>query len=78
MRINSLMKCVLENETVTNYYKFSINKFKSSCYTYIALHLALTKKHKREAINYLLKGLKEDGLIIFSKRFYAILKHLIN
>ncbi len=77
LRINSLLKYVLQNKTVVNYYKTEINKFKASCYTYMSLHLALTKKNRRDAIKYLLKGLANNGFVIFTKRFYAILKHLI-
>jgi trehalose-6-phosphatase len=45
-------------------------------YTYIALHLALSSKKKR-AIHYLLKGISFYPGVIFSRRFLAIVKHLL-
>ncbi len=75
-RMDTFMKYVLNNSNVVNYYKSDLDKFKSSCYTYVSLHLALTKKYRKEALAYLLKGWKENNSIVFSKRFYAILKQL--
>ncbi|MEO6883797.1 MAG: glycosyltransferase [Bacteroidia bacterium] len=76
-RIDLFMKMVLQNSEIVSYYKNDLHKFKSSCYTYVALHLALVKKNKITAIYYLLKGIKVNQKIIFSRRFFAILKHLV-
>lgn len=76
-RVNSLMKYVLENSEIVSFYKKDINKFKASCFTYIALHTALTKKNRSTTIKYLLKGIKENPSSLFSRRFLAILKHFI-
>ncbi len=77
LRIETLLKYVLSNSQIISYYKHEISKFKSSCYTYIALHLALTKNNRIDAIKFLIKGLRENNSAVFTRRFYAIIKHLI-
>jgi archaellum biogenesis ATPase FlaH len=54
-----------------------IGRFRSSCESYIALHLALTGNHKKAALHHLKNAFSCDAGIVFSRRFYAILKHLI-
>jgi hypothetical protein len=54
-----------------------LGRFRSSCESYIALHLALTGNHKKAALHHLKKAFSCDAGIVFSRRFYAILKHLI-
>ncbi|NVO02189.1 MAG: glycosyltransferase [Bacteroidetes bacterium] len=76
-RFDILISLVLKNTIVINYYKNNINAFKSSCYTYISLHLALTKKYRKEAIKYLFMGISQKPETIFSRRFLAIIKHII-
>jgi len=76
-RFNLFLVLVLNNQEILNYYKGKLHLFKSSCYTYISLHLALTKKNKIIAIKYLLKGLLQNPLFLFERRFLAIIKHLL-
>jgi len=76
-RFDALFELVLQNPVITRYYKGNINVFESYCYTYIALHLALTKKYKSDTFRYLIKGIMESPSSIFSRRFLAILKHLV-
>lgn len=76
-RFDALFKTVLTNPDIVKYYKGSLNVFKSYCYTYIALHLALTKKYKSDALTYLMKGIKENPGTIFTKRFLATIKHIL-
>lgn len=75
--VEALMQTVLSNEDIVNAYKSKINLFKCGCYTYLALHLALTSNHKRDVVKYLLKGLKQNPLFIFERRFGGIIKHLL-
>lgn len=75
-RFTIFMQYVLNNKTIVDYYKKNIFKFKSSCYSYISLHLALTKKYKKDSLVYLLKAIKENKSFVFSRRFLAIVKHL--
>ena len=56
-----------------NYNDFA---FRASCYSYIALHLALTKKYRRRAAYWLLRACVESPRLLFTRRFAAILKHL--
>lgn len=76
-RVETFMNYVLSNSDITTYYANQLHHFKASCYTYSALHLALTKKHKKTTLYYLFKGLKEKPTFIFYRRFWAILKHLL-
>ncbi len=77
LRIKALLKHVLMNKNVVNYYDSEFYKLKSSCYSYIALHIALTKKDRLTTIKYLFKGIKENPKSLFSKRLFATLKHFI-
>lgn len=77
-RFNIFRKLIYNNESIRNYYKGSLNKFDSSCETYIALHLVLTGKYKFIAIKHLIKGIAYQPSAIFSRRFLAIFKHLIS
>lgn len=51
--------------------------FMASCESYMALHLAMTGKFKSEARQHLNKAFRWKPDIVFSRRFYAILKHLV-
>lgn len=75
--VEIFMQMVLSNNDIIKWYKNKLHLFKCSCYTYIALHLAITKKHNKDTMRYLLKGLKENPWFIFEHRFAAIIKHLI-
>ncbi|MEO8762039.1 MAG: hypothetical protein ABI388_11165, partial [Bacteroidia bacterium] len=50
---------------------------KSSSYSYISLHLALTGKYKKETIIYTYKAIKNNTAFLFTRRFFATIKHLI-
>jgi len=76
-RFDVLFSLVLSNPLITNYYKGSLNVFKSSCYSYIALHLALAKKYKKDSISYLIKSIAQSPVSVFTRRFLAIIKHLV-
>jgi len=71
------MDLVLNNPEIQRYYSKDINKFKTSCLTYISLHLALTKKNKSDSLKYLLKGIMYSPAFIFKRRFLAIIKHIL-
>ncbi|MFN4234273.1 MAG: glycosyltransferase family 2 protein [Bacteroidia bacterium] len=76
-RVTTFMNIVLNNKNIIDNYRPQLHLFKCSCYTYISLHLALTGKHKKDTLYYLLKGIKENPSFIFQRRFFAILKHLL-
>jgi len=50
---------------------------KAGAYSYISLHIALSKKSKKIALKYLFKAIKQSPLFIFKRRFFATIKHLI-
>lgn len=74
---DALFKYVFANKEVTTFYHGKLAAFTASCYTYIALHLALAKKYKADVIIFLFKGIYKNPKFIFSKRFFAILKHYL-
>lgn len=76
-RFDAFLKYVLNDKGITDYYKGKIVVLKSSCYTYVALHIALTGKHKFVALKYLYKGIAEYPGGIFSRRFLAVMKHIL-
>jgi len=75
-RGNAIIKYITNNAAVVNYYKKDISRFKSSCHSYIALHLSLTGKFKRETLKYLAYSVYESPVTLFRRRFYAVIKHL--
>jgi len=67
----------LENEpTVVNFYGPALRRIRTSGETYMALHLAMSKKNRKSAIAHLWRGFKLSPSIIFSRRFYATIKYL--
>ena len=50
---------------------------KAGAYSYVSLHIALSKKKKTTAIKYLLKSIQASPFFIFKRRFFVIIKHLI-
>lgn len=75
-RVRLLVRYVKSNPAVVSYYKADFRKFESSCYSYVALHLSLTGKHKRETIKFLAKSIYKLPASLFHRRFFAIIKHL--
>jgi len=76
-RVNLLMQLVENNASIRQFMGKDYSQFKSSCTSYISLHLALMKNQKRATLEYLFKTLLIEPGFIFKHRFYAILKHLL-
>lgn len=76
-RVISFKDLVVQNNAIVNYYNGKMHLFEESCLTYISLHLALTKKHRLLALNYMFKGILKNPMFIFKRRFLAIIKHCI-
>ncbi|HTA61907.1 MAG TPA: glycosyltransferase [Bacteroidia bacterium] len=68
---------ILSNHSLKKFITGYEYKLKSNSYSYIALHLALTGKYKKTSLVYLLKAIQTNYLIIFNKRFFAIIKHIL-
>lgn len=71
-----MLKLALEDKSIQKYYKNNLNKIKLNTYSYISLHLTLAKE-KREGLKFLKKAIQTDIKFLTSRRFYAIIKHLI-
>jgi glycosyltransferase involved in cell wall biosynthesis len=71
-----LIEMFSDKEIIKKYFK---NKFKitQNTYSYISLHIALSKQSKKTALKYLFKAIKLSPIFIFKRRFFAIIKHLI-
>lgn len=76
-RFESFYRYVLMNPDINSFYKKKMHVLKAGCETYIALHLALTKKYRGFALKHLLRGICYSPAIIFKRRFYAILKRIL-
>lgn len=76
-RVENLIGKVTKNPDVMAYYKKDISKFEASCYTYVALHIALTKRDRMDTVKFTLKGIMKNPSWIFTRRFLAIIKHFI-
>lgn len=75
-RVNKFLNCVLQNKEVVAYYNADINKFIASCYTYIALHIAVNHNSPGVALKYLYKGTVKYPASVFTRRFLAVIKHI--
>lgn len=71
-----MLKLCLENKAITTYYKNNLNRLKSNTYSYISLHLVLSK-NKKWSKKYLGKAIKSDFKFLFTRRFLAIIKLLL-
>lgn len=75
-KFGAFFQAIENNPDILNYYKHRISRLYSSCYSYIALHLALTKKFRRESLRWFMKSLAVRPASIFARRSGAIFKHL--
>jgi glycosyltransferase involved in cell wall biosynthesis len=75
-RVRKLMEKVKGHGLLSGYFRRGRQRFLASCYSYVSLHLALTKAHRKKAAAYLLRAVLARPAFVFSRRFLAILKHL--
>ena len=73
-----MLHYAFKNKDVIRFYGKYRNKMQSHAYTYIALHIALSKKDRSSAFKYLRFAFAINPLILFERRFYAIGKHLLS
>ncbi len=76
-RFKWFFHAVKSNASTSLFYKNSLRQLESSGETYMALHLAMTKKYRSSAFGHLWKGFTLSPSIVFTKRFYAILKRIL-
>ncbi len=77
LRFERLVEIVKSDVMVTSFLGNRLRYFEAECFSYVALHLALTRKHKSEAFSYFLKSIKKDPAYLFKRRSMAILKHIL-
>jgi glycosyltransferase involved in cell wall biosynthesis len=72
-----MLKYLFSNKLInSNLLKYK-RALKTGAYSYISLHIALSKQSKKTALKYLLKAIRQSPVFIFKRRFFAILKHLM-
>jgi hypothetical protein len=71
-----LMKYIWQDAECVKKYAYHKNQSIANTYTYIALHLALTKQYRSDVIKYLSKALMRSTHVLKSRRFYATIKHI--
>lgn len=75
--VSKFLDIVTADKHVTQFYGKDLSKIVSSCFSYIALHIALTGKNRGTAVRYLLKAAVKSPGSIFKRRTLAIFKHLL-
>lgn len=75
-RIQLLIRTCSSDVLINKIYKEKLDIFRAKCYLYLSLHLAMSK-HKKEAIYFFLRGIKEHPPAIFYSRVYGIMKSLL-
>ena len=70
-----MLKYVFDNETNNQFYSHFKNILYSNAYAYISIHLILSKS-KKIGSNYYVKAIIKRPLFFFSKKSFAIIKHL--
>jgi glycosyltransferase involved in cell wall biosynthesis len=76
-RLELLETYLRKDDVFLQKYGKQLSKLRSNNCTYIALHLALTKKHRWQTLKFLLKSLGISLQVLGTRRFYATLKHLL-
>lgn len=71
-----IMYLFADSNSNKKYVKYK-NFLQSECYTYISLHLALTKKHRLDVVKYMFKAFFVRPAVVVRRRFWASLKHLL-
>jgi len=76
-RIQHFKNHVLKNLVSINRRTSYKRLFLAGIYSYASLHIAMTKKSRSDALNFLFMAFIEMPGIIFKRRFFGILKNLI-
>lgn len=75
-RMQELLASIAGDKVFVNAYPTAVNKIKGHMLSYIALHAILTK-HKSISFKYLRLAIKANYKEAFTRRFLAIIKHLV-
>jgi glycosyltransferase involved in cell wall biosynthesis len=72
-----LINSLLEDVCFREYFHTKVPMFIADRYTFFALVFSLTKSNRFKTIGFLIKAFSVYKLVIFRRRFWASLKHLI-
>lgn len=72
-----MLDIAYSDEAVLNRFGAFKNEMKSSAYSYIALHIAMTNKSKNLALRWFGKSINTYPRSLFNRRTLAIIKHLL-
>ena len=76
-RIEKLKDLVSSNPEIVGYYRKKIKIFLAYTNVYAALHLAMARESKSLIFKYLVLSLNKRPLVIFSRRFWAVIKNAL-
>lgn len=76
-RFNAFFLHISDNTVLLQYLGRRAQQLFANCETYMALHIAMGGANKKRALLHLRKGVCLHGSVIFTRRFLAIIKHLI-
>lgn len=68
---------VSNNDEIKGHFGSSLQKLRSSCNSYIALHLALSKENRLDCLKYFCISLFQNPFSVCKRRTLAIFKHFI-
>ncbi len=74
-RVEKVLWHVMNNEAFQKKYSRYDNRIRAINYGYLAVYLALAH-YRMEAIRYLVRAIKEDFKVVFSRNFLATIKHI--
>jgi len=77
LRKELMLSYLFSNKLISNELSKCKDVLTSGAYSYISLHIALAKKSKKTALQYLIKSFRAYPKVVFKKRFFAIIKCLI-
>lgn len=75
--VRLFIKLISTNQDLISYYGKALRKAMASAMTYAALHLCMGKSNRREALGYLVDGIRINPLQLFTKRFLVIVRFLL-
>lgn len=76
-RANLLLISAKNNHEIKRKFQGKLHVLEGSVYTYVALHLAIDGRNKKQALKFLCKGLISNPAEILKRRFLAIIKKMI-
>jgi len=76
-RVHVLISSICKDSKFVEVFGEKIHILKASLYTYISLHLAISRGDKKTIFKYLIKGILNNPFEVFRKRFFVVIKKII-